>query len=135
MRAALLSLAVILLGGMSPAGPRAPDPAVCLQRFEAYDSAVWLYPQNRWGEDQPMLPADVSRAAQGLIRGGCLTRSADLDGMPALAQRLAPFAITDSGPAIRPTTVELGIVTGIGTKGGSPTSSAGWATGRGGSGR
>jgi hypothetical protein len=33
--------------------------------------------------------------------------------MPALAQRLQPFVITDSGPAIRPTTVELGIVTGF----------------------
>ena len=33
--------------------------------------------------------------------------------MPALAQRLAPFAITAGGAAIRPTTVELGIVTGI----------------------
>ena len=54
------------------------------------------------------------RAPSGALRSNdCLTRSADLDGLPALAARLAPFRIDDSGPAIRPVPVHLGIVTGI----------------------
>jgi hypothetical protein len=103
-------LGALLVGGMAL---RAPDPAECLRLFKNYDNAVWAYPESRWGEDQPLLNSQVSRAAQGLVRGGCLTSGGDLDGMPALAQRLQPFVIIDSGPAIRPTTVELGIVTGF----------------------
>jgi hypothetical protein len=113
MRRALMALLVVLAGGMATAGPRTPDPAVCLQLFEAYDNAVWLYPDNSWADDRPLLRGDVSRAAQRLRMGNCLTSSADLDGMQALAQRLRPYVITDSGPAIRPTTVGLGIVTGL----------------------
>ncbi len=110
MRRLLLLLA---LAAGAPAAAATPDRATCERAFRAYDNAVWLYPDNQWGEDRPLLRPDVSRAAQGLIRGGCLTRSADLDHLPALAQQLAPFTIVDSGTAIRPTAVSLGIVTGI----------------------
>ena len=113
MRRLLIAATAVLLGGMATAAQRPPDPAACLQAFRNYDSAVWLYPDNTWNEDGPLLRADVSRAAQALIRGDCLTRTADIADLPALAQRLAPFAIVDSGPAISPATVELGIVTGF----------------------
>ena len=99
---------------MAPAAPRAADPgglpAGC---SEDYDNAVWLYPDNQWDDDRPLIRADVSRAGAGPDQGRLPDRAADLDGMPALAQRLAPFAIAAGGAAIRPTTVELGIVTGI----------------------
>ena len=113
MRMLLLLLAGVTLGGMAPAGSQTAVRAVCEQAFRNYDNAVWLFPDNQFDDDRPMVRPDVARAAQALIRSGCLTRSADLDGIPALAERLAPFAITDAGPAIRPATVELGIVTGI----------------------
>jgi hypothetical protein len=114
MRTGLLLLAAaVVVAGMAPGGARAADRATCEAAFRAYDNAVWLFPDNQFDEDRPVLRPDIARAAQRLIREGCLTRSADLDGMPALAQRLAPFTIVDSGPAIRPATVELGIVTGI----------------------
>ena len=112
MRQIILALAAIGAGTVAAAAG-VPDRGVCERAFRAYDSAVWLYPDNQWGDDRPVLRPDVARAAQAVIRGGCLTSSADLDGMPALAQQLAPYTITDSGPAIRPTTVGLGIVTGI----------------------
>jgi hypothetical protein len=113
MRRLLIAAAAVLLGGMATAAQRPADPAACLQAFRNYDSAVWLYPDNMWLEDGPLMRADVGRAAQALIRGDCLTRTDDIADLPALAQRLAPFAIVDSGPAIRPATVELGIVTGF----------------------
>ncbi len=111
MRRLLLLLA--LAGGLAPMAAAAADRATCERAFRAYENALWLYPSNQWGDDQPILRPDVSRAAQGLVRGGCLTSSADLDGLPALAQRLAPYSIADSGAAIAPATVGLGIVTGI----------------------
>ena len=55
----------------------------------------------------------LSRASEALISNDCLTRSADLDGLPALYARLQPFLIENGGPAIRPVPVHLGIVTGI----------------------
>ena len=43
-----------------------------------------------------------ARAAQAVIRGGCLTSSADLDGLPALAAAAGSVHHhVDSGPAIR----------------------------------
>ena len=46
--------------------------------------------------------------------GGCLTCSDDLDGDAGAGADGSPAtSITDSGPAIRPTPVDLGIVTGI----------------------
>ena len=112
MRTYLLMAAALAAGGVAQAAQPA-DRAACEAAFRAYDNAVWMFPDNQWGDDRPVVRANVARPAQRLIRGGCLTRSADLDGLPALAQRLAPFAIRESGPAIRPATVELGIVTGI----------------------
>lgn len=97
--------------------PSRGDPAACLAAFEAYDRAVWLYPSNKFGSDDApatMVPAPVSRPAQALVTQGCLTSSADLAGMPALAARLAGHRVVDSGAAIRPTALHLGIVTGIG---------------------
>lgn len=113
MRRLLLLLALVAAGGPATATDVATGRAACETAFRNYDNAVWLYPPN-WmnGDGGSILRPDVARAAQALIRHGCLTSSADLADLPAVAARLAPFAITDSGPAIKPATVELGIVTG-----------------------
>jgi hypothetical protein len=115
MRSLLFAL-VVLGAAPAVAAPRPPDPAVCLKWFEAYDTAAWLYPNNRFptGDDGgPMQPAALNRPMQQLRINGCLTSAADLDGMPALAARLAPHVVTDSGAPIRATALHVGIVTGI----------------------
>jgi hypothetical protein len=110
---------LLLLGlGLCLAGPAAAapgNPGTCLALYDRYDTAAWLYPDNHWngGEGRAMQPAELNRPMQGLIDNGCLTRSGDLDGMPALFARLAPHTIRDSGAPIRATAVHVGIVTGI----------------------
>lgn len=110
-------LAVAGCSGMAVVDqPSRGDPAACLAAFKAYDRAVWLYPSNKFGSDDapaPLVPGPVSRPAQALVTGGCLTSSADLDRMPALAVKLAGHRVVDSGAPIRPTALHLGIVTGI----------------------
>ena len=96
--------------------PSRGDPATCLALFENYDRAVRTYPANAFGSDDrpaPMVPGPVARPARLLILEGCRTSTADLDGLPALAARLAGHQVIDSGAAIPPTVVHLGIVTGI----------------------
>jgi hypothetical protein len=113
-RAAMLVLAAVTLAACAAATPRPPDPTVCAKLFSAYDIAARLYPTPRFDEDGGVTPpAALSRPGQDLRNAGCLTSSSDLDGMPALAQQLSPYAITNSGPAIRATPVHLGIVTSI----------------------
>jgi hypothetical protein len=113
MRLAPLLLAAAAGACVAGAAP-APDAAVCAGLFRTYDSVVRHYPDNFVNDDfQPILRAPVSRASQRLRNAGCLTMADDLDGLPALAQRLAPYRIVDSGPQIRPTPVHLGIVTSI----------------------
>lgn len=121
MRGVIAGCLMLLVGGGCTAGvlqdqPSRGDPATCLALFQSYDRAVLTYPPNHLGSDDspaPMLPAPVSRPARLLIEEGCRTSSADLDGLPELAVKLKGHRIVDSGPAIPPTVVHLGIVTGI----------------------
>lgn len=94
-------------------GP-APDHAtVCTRAMQAYDTAAWLYPVPRFSEDGTTPPPALSRAVGDVRSNGCLTSGNDLADLPAVAQQLQPFVIDNSGPAVRSTTVQLGIVTGI----------------------
>jgi hypothetical protein len=118
LRPLAAALALLALAGCAapPPGPsRGRDPAVCLELFERYDTATWLYPRPWIGtDDAPAVPSgSVDRAGRLLRLNGCLTRSEDLDGMEALAARLSPHAIESSGPAIRPVPVHVGIVMSI----------------------
>ena len=118
-RPVLLSVfaALIALAGCAvPGGPVGPtrDPAACLVLFDRYDSAVWLYPDSWIGDDNDFparQPGEVSRAMQKLRTSDCLTRPGDLDGMEAVVERLSPHVVANSGPAIRPTAVHVGILT------------------------
>ncbi|HVH04180.1 MAG TPA: hypothetical protein VM891_14770 [Amaricoccus sp.] len=106
-------LALLLAAGCA-AGPAPPDPAECAALFRRYDAAVRLYPVTHFDDRGGMVPpAALSRPTVALRANGCLTSPEDLDGLPALAARLQPFAIEAGGPAIPPTPVHLGIVTGI----------------------
>jgi hypothetical protein len=115
MRAFLVTL-IAVLAVPAWGAPVRGDPAVCLKWFEAYDTAAWLYPDNRFptGDDPgPMQRAELNRPMQQIRINGCLTWPGDIDGMPALAARLAPWRIVDSGAPIRPTALHVGIVTGM----------------------
>ena len=115
MRRLVLLLAVAAAGACTAAPPGWRDPATCAVLFARYDAAVRLHPVTRFDEDGgDVPPGPQSRPAVALRAAGCLTRSADLDGLPALAARLEPFAIDAGGPAIRAVPVHLGIVTSIG---------------------
>jgi len=108
---AAVALAAILAGCVGQ--PRPADPAVCATLFARYDTAARLYGPSSFDEDTGVVPpAPLSRPGGDLRENGCLTSSADLDGLPALAARLSPHEIASSGPAIRAVPVHLGIVTG-----------------------
>ena len=79
LRPLLLLLACTAAGATYAA---APDPSRCGALFDAYDSAVWLYPTPRFnGRTHSLIPpADVDRAGRQLRLNRCLTSSAALDG-------------------------------------------------------
>ncbi|MFO1140990.1 MAG: hypothetical protein U1E59_01155 [Amaricoccus sp.] len=113
-----LALAAALAGTLAAplAAATTGDVATCLALYNQYDNAAWLYPNNHWNNRdgfQIMQPPELNRPMQGLINNGCLTTSSDIDGMPALLHQLSPHVIRDSGAAIRPTALHVGIVTGI----------------------
>jgi hypothetical protein len=113
MRAPLLALA--LLAAALPAAAASPaNPERCLALFLTYDRTAHNFPNSRWGDNGVTPPSQLSRPIQNLRNAGCLTSSSDLDGMPALAAELSPYVIDNSGPAIRPVPVHLGVVMGIG---------------------
>jgi len=113
MRGLALALVAAVAGCATPL-LLPPQPERCQALFQRYDTAARIYAGNWFDEDGDILqPGQLARASQALISNDCLTRSSDLDGLPALFARLQPYRIEDSGPAIRPVPVHLGIVTGI----------------------
>lgn len=114
MPLAAAALPALILAACAVPLPLPPQPSRCEALFLRYDAVARAYP-NDWFDDRGGIPGSgqLSRATGDLRSNGCLTSAADLDGLPALAARLAPFVIEDGGPAIRPTPVHLGIVTGI----------------------
>lgn len=113
MRALLLIPALVLSAACAAGAASTPDQAACERAMTAYNTAAWLYPVPRFDDDGVTPPGALSRAIGAVRTKGCLTSGDDLADLPALASRLAPHTIDNSGAAIRPTTVQLGIVTGI----------------------
>lgn len=113
----LLATAIALLAlapGLALAAGPARDPAACASLFARYDTAARVHGTSSFADGGMTPPAALSRWIVPLRAQGCLTFADDLDGMDALARRLAPFTIAEGGAAIRPTPVHLGIVTSIG---------------------
>jgi hypothetical protein len=109
-----LALALLLLAGCAAPVPGPSRAERCEALFLRYDAAARVYRDTSFEKGGAIQqPGQLARASQALITNDCLTRSADLDGLPALSARLAPYTIDRSGPAIRPVPVHLGIVTGI----------------------
>jgi hypothetical protein len=109
---ALLVLAVLAACAAGAAPPR--DPELCGRLFWRYDTVARVYGTSWFDERGAVVPSGpLSRPSHALRNNGCLTYARDLDGLPALAERLAPYRIENSGAAIRPVPVHLGIVTSI----------------------
>jgi hypothetical protein len=118
MRAAL---ALSLLGALAgcaylPAQPPSGDPANCRALFQRYDQAVKLfqpYYYNALLDGRSTQPGPISRAGTQIIASGCLTTGRDITGIEALGMTLGPRRPVDSGPAIDPVAVHVGILTGF----------------------
>jgi hypothetical protein len=113
MRRAGILLIAGLIAACVGGATRAPDPGRCEALFLAYDDAARNFASQSWNDFGLVPPGPLSRPIQNLRNNGCVTMSEDLDGMSALAARLAPYTIDRSGPAIRAVPVHLGIVTSI----------------------
>lgn len=114
-----LRLALVLLTGLAGcAGSDAVAPASrdCVALFTQYDRL------ERSGQDTSFDPASgtlelspaLARQTQFLIRGGCRTRTADLDRLEDLATAHPEFRIATGGAQIPPVPVHLGVLTAIG---------------------
>ena len=113
MRRAVLLIVAVLAACVAGAA-QAPDPELCGRLFWRYDTAARVYGDTWFDERNAVVPSGpLSRPSQALRNNGCLTYSRDLDGLAALAQRLAPYRIENSGATIRAVPVHLGIVTSI----------------------
>lgn len=112
MRHAIALLLALVTAAGACAASRAPDPTVCASLYARYDSIVRNYGMSGFDEDLTIpQPREASRLLAPLRMNDCLTSPEDLDGLEALAVRVAPYTIIDSGAPIRATPVHLGILT------------------------
>lgn len=112
MRAAVLLLAALAACGAVPEQSR--DPSLCVRLFSEFDSFEALSRPDL--DRRPGLSAADMRLQQltnALRQNGCLTLSRDLADLEALAADRAGFRPADSGAAIRPVAVHVGVVTNM----------------------
>lgn len=114
---ALVMALLVSLAGCAglPSRPPLGDPENCRAQFQRYDQAVSLF--GSVGniarlDDRSTQPPAVSRAANALMTGGCLTSGNDLRGIEALQTELGLRTPVNSGAPIEPTAVHVGILTG-----------------------
>lgn len=98
-----------------PSRPPLGDPDNCRAQFQRYDQAVRLFGSAGGSlapEGHTTQPSAVSRAANAIMTGGCLTSGNDLRGIEALQAELGLRTPVNSGVAITPTAVHVGVLTG-----------------------
>lgn len=104
----LAAFATLLLGcqpALDPATARGASGADCIALFQQYDILDRFMPTPR--RDRWSVPPELMRQAEWLRDGGCVTLSADLAGM----EDLPVVPVSDSGAAVPPTTIHVGVVT------------------------
>ncbi len=114
MRAHLLSslaLASVLAAGAASAGsaPMPADGATCVSLFQKFDTLQWLYPDNKRRYQGRVAQPPVETQAQLVRNAGCITTTNELLGM----EGTKAGAVTDTGPAIAPTSLHAGVVTSM----------------------
>lgn len=111
--ATLVALLALGLAGCAPGLALRAAPADCERLFRDYDTALRVS-GGGFGRPDLVLPTRVSRAAQRVRVGGCLTDfGEDPRALAALQANLAAGVRGESGAPIRPVTLQLGIVPGI----------------------
>lgn len=110
----LTALAALALAGCAAGPGPAPvargDSAACVEAFRWYDStrATMSTPSGRG--DRMAIPPDLQMPVSRIRSLGCLTFSDDLAPMATVSRP----PVTDSGPAIAPTSIHAGVVTSMG---------------------
>ncbi len=113
MRSAVLgALLAIGLAACAPGLGFKPAPRTCERLFQDYDAAL-RFSGGGFGRRDLVLPTRVSRTAQRVREGGCLTTFGEVPRtLAALQVDLAAELRGESGAPIRPATLQLGIVPG-----------------------
>jgi hypothetical protein len=116
MRATLRNHSILAAGAVGLAlllaAPALAAQPGCARLFATYDRAVHDFSYSGWGE-RPLAPA-ISRAVQRLRQQGCVTGWDDVSLLPSLGVEIADSLQGEHGAPIRPTTLQVGIVEGIG---------------------
>jgi hypothetical protein len=103
--AALAGMLVACGPAVEPGISRGASGADCIVLFEQYDVLDRMMSTTR--RERWSVPPELMRQAEWLRDGGCITLTADLAGM----EDVPVVQIADSGAAIAPTTLHVGVVT------------------------
>lgn len=114
MRLSLFLAAALALAGCT-AGP-GPSPEAsrasgnqCVVLFQRFDVLRAMYPDNQRRYENRVAPPLVEQQAQLIRQAGCITLTRDLAGMKAIP----PSTLVNSGPAIAPISLHVGVVTNM----------------------
>lgn len=103
--------ALALLGGCATPSAPVSRAQTCEALFARYDYYSQLSPRRLTDDGSIALSGNVSRSVQQLISNGCLTLSSDLVGLEQRGAQLGFRKPVDSGAAIKPTAVQVGVLT------------------------
>ncbi len=92
-----------------------PDSAQCTRLFEEYDYLVNTFPPDKYSasSDTYILYPALGKQNIRLISAGCVTNTDDLDGLEQLGAKLGFRKPVDSGAAIKPTAIHVGVLTSL----------------------
>lgn len=76
-------------------------------------SGFILLPGGTVAAASPTIPSALAARGQDLLRAGCLTSTDDLAGLEALGDELRGTVVGESGAAIRPISLHVGVVTSM----------------------
>jgi hypothetical protein len=112
MRAAILLFAALAACGVVPEQSR--DPSRCVRLFGEFDSFESLSrPDLDTRRGLSAADMRLQQLTNALRQNGCLTMGRDLADLDALTAERAGFRPMDSGAAIRPVAVHVGVVTSM----------------------
>jgi hypothetical protein len=105
--------ALVLVSGCTLPPPEAPGPT-CEALFQQYDYYSQLAPVAQYrDEGSNITPGNLGRPTGQLISNGCLTTNSDLTGLEQLGAKLGFRQPTNSGTSIKPTALQVGVLTSI----------------------